>query len=32
MEKGDASVASAIAKAKPSIEKSIDKTLTAMAE
>lgn len=32
VEKGDASVASAIAKAKPSIEKSIDKTLTAMAE
>ena len=32
MEKGDASVASAIAKAKPSIEKSIDKTLTVMAE
>ena len=32
VEKGNASVASAIAKAKPSIEKSIDKTLTAMAE
>ena len=32
VEKGDASVASAIAKAKPSIEKNIDKTLTAMAE
>lgn len=32
VEKGNASVASAIAKAKPSIEKNIDKTLTAMAE
>ena len=32
MEKGDASVASAIAKAKESIAKNIDKTLTAMAE